>query len=691
MRRAQSGQAIVMVALIIVVLFGFFGLAMDGGRGYLDRRSVQASVDAAALAAAYNYMNNSDYGQAETAAATVYANNQRLYLMPPCSSSGSPPTMICSFADPTNQVLTVTAANHSIAGVTFTATATHQIGVTVMQVVGVGSTMNVGATATAVARRAGTNGAAIQTLSPGTCNGGTASLSFTGTSTTLVTGDVWSNGSILDSGTPGGFVTGNVTDICPNMPPLPLVSPAWTVSGTEGNGFNNPDPNYPMPALPTSSGTWSSTNGTWAPGLFSSFVNLAGSTGCEFLPGGIYDFTQGFKLNGGFISNELRPPDEPNMLAAGVPNVTTTTAAYNDQNSLSVSALTGPIPSGSIIDVGLGAQTLTTTKSANVGDTSLTVSKVAVSIPSGRFVTVRSANQFWDANSVGCSSTFTLSSPGSGSFNGGNYSVEVTAVRWAPNGVPSCTGPASPTCYKRESAPSMCKTFSLATSGNLKVDITADPGATDFNIYVASNGSCTGLTYCTDTGNGSLSQTISSCAPSTVVPPDGEGIPLQAGLPNADPPAGTPPHGDLANERHCVNPTNGSDVACPSSWTPGAVMLFIPGPGSNQQCLNLQGGGDIYVYSGYQYNRILFYEPGPEQSSSPNTCPNQVAGHGLTSLIGIFYIPSSNVTIIGNSSYLATIAGGVIAWTASIQGNGGVSITADPSLRAFPSTVRLTQ
>ena len=64
-RGAQRGQAIVLVAVILTVLFGFVGLAMDGGRGYLDRRHVQASVDSAALAAAYNYMNHHDYAQAE--------------------------------------------------------------------------------------------------------------------------------------------------------------------------------------------------------------------------------------------------------------------------------------------------------------------------------------------------------------------------------------------------------------------------------------------------------------------------------------------------------------------------------------------------------------------------------------------------------------------------------------------------
>jgi hypothetical protein len=409
--------------------------------------------------------------------------------------------------------------------------------------------------------------------------------------------------------------------------------------------------------------------------------------------GGVYDFDQGFTQNAGFVSNELRPPDEANMSAAGVANVTTTTAAYNNQTALSVTALPGPIPSGSSLYLGGPGQTytLTTSKDAKAADTSISVSKVAQSIPSGTFVTVRSLYQFWDSNGAGCSGTFTLSSPGSGSLSGGTYSVEVTALRWAPNGVPSCSGPVSASCYLRESAPSMCKTIVLSTSGNLKVNVTTDPGAQDFNVYIASNATCTGLKYCTNVGNGNSSVTITSCPSSTVVPPDAQGMPLAAGLPNANPAAGTPPHGDLANERHCVDTSTGNNVACPSGWNPGAVVMVIPGPGSNQQCLNLQGGGDIYIYSGYQYNRILLFEPGPEQQPPANTCPNNAAGHGLTSLIGIFYLPAASITITGNSSYFATIAGGVISWTATIQGNGGVSISVDPTLRTWPSAVRLTQ
>src|SRR5256885_16383172 len=104
----------------------------------------------------------------------------------------------CTCRDPTTQAVTLTAVDHSIAGVSFRVVAVHQVGVTIMQVLGAGQTMRVGATATAVARPPGQYGAAIQTLSPGSCNGSAPSLTFTGTSTTNITGDVWSHGSITD-------------------------------------------------------------------------------------------------------------------------------------------------------------------------------------------------------------------------------------------------------------------------------------------------------------------------------------------------------------------------------------------------------------------------------------------------------------------------------------------------------------
>jgi len=236
----------------------------------------------------------------------------------------------------------------------------------------------------------------------------------------------------------------------------------------------------------------------------------------------------------------------------------------------------------------------------------------------------------------------------------------------------------------------MCKTLAVGNSGNLKVSIDNPvPGATDYRIYVGQDATCSGLNYCASTGSNS-SVTINNCASGQPTPPDGLGMPQGANLPNTDPPAATPPSGDLANANHCVDPGTGASAACPGAWTAGAVQLYIPG-GNNSTCLNLQGGGDVWLYSGYQYQRILLFEPGPEQAPPANTCLNNVAGHGITSLIGIFYTPAASVTIIGSSSYLATIAGGVIAWSATVKGNGGVSIMADPTLRTWPSAVRLTQ
>lgn len=714
-RSSQRGQAIALVALIIVVLFGFLGLALDGGRGYVDRREMQNAADASALAAAYNYMNTSDYALAEQAAASEFANNERLFATPSCSGVGTS-SAYCTFGDPTQQVLTVTVASHSIAGTTFTTSASHHIPVTVMQVLGWGSTITVGASATAVARRSGTYGAAIQTLSPGNCNGLGQSLVFTGTSTTNVAGDVWSNGSITDNGVANGSITGNAIDICPSMPPVPL--PNFTVSGVQANGFALPDPGYAEPGLGTTTQSWNSANGsTELPGTYSADPKLSGGAGCYFLAGGVYDFAGGITQNGGFISNELRPPDEPELSASGVPMMATTTAALpsGTVNSIPVTPLAAPIPGSTRISI-LGQTFAVSSGGAASGATSISLANnqsAAQAIASGAQVTVRALPQFWDSNGTNCSTTFSLSVTGADSnnpaVNSQTWAVELTAVRWSPNGVSSCSGPGSPTCYLRESAPSMCKAVTVGSSQVFKVTVSsspADPGAQDFNVYLAPGGSCTGpFGYAAEFANaGNYGMTVNGSTLSGwtlnaggaldtpgAPPPDAQSLPVAGGLPNANPAAGTPPHGDLANEADCVDTSTGNNVACPSSWTPGAVSFFIPGGGSQSVCLNLQGGGDIYVFSGYQYQRILLFEPGPEQNPPANMCLNNVAGHGITSLIGIFYVPAASVTIIGNSSYLATIAGGVIAWTATVKGTGGVSISADPTLRTFPSAVHLTQ
>ena len=660
--RRQAGQAIVIVALAIVVLIGFLGLAIDGGRGYMDRRQMQTSVDAAALAAAYDFMNNSDYGRAENAAIRLYSTNERLGSSPSCSGVGST-AVSCSFGDSTGQQMTISVTSRAVAGTAFKVTGSHAIPLTIMQVLGAGPSMRVSTTATAVARKGG-HPVAIATLSPDGCPGPSGySLRITGTEDTSVVGDVWSNGSLTSNGSATAEVDGDAVTICPPIPPN---LPGVTATGTQANGSPLEDPNFAMPALDLTTQTWSRYNVLQNAGTYSADPNLSGGAGCYFLNGGVYSFSAGFSANGGFLSNELRPPDEPNLAD----------------------------------------------------------------------VTQRAPVQFWDTNAVNCSGSFQpYPSPAGGAqaVRVGTYGVVVTAIRWTPNGIPSCSGPASPSCLLRESAPSMCRPVDVTANQILNVWFSNVPGAMGYRVYVSSD-SCAGPFGYLGTVDNTVvasNRTVSGCTPVlgrnaeppnplgsctlgttsksfngsdwapdfTVRPPDPEAAPPVPDLPNADPgPASAvPPAGDRANENQCVN-SDGVRVACPRLWmpgytTPGAVEFFIPGTtvSSCPNTLTILGGSAAYLFSGQQYRRILLYEPGPLQSAVPNMCLNKEAGGSGTSLLGIFYLPAASITVTGVSHYTSTISGGVIAWTATIEGNGTVSIVGDPSLRMVPPWVGLTQ
>src|SRR5438270_13557259 len=79
-RKLQEGQAIVLIALLILVLFGMLGLAIDSGRGYVDRRDQQTAVDASALAAGDWWENFQDLnGVVIPNSVALYESNLRLY------------------------------------------------------------------------------------------------------------------------------------------------------------------------------------------------------------------------------------------------------------------------------------------------------------------------------------------------------------------------------------------------------------------------------------------------------------------------------------------------------------------------------------------------------------------------------------------------------------------------------------
>src|SRR6266568_1727976 len=89
-RKPQKGQAIVLIALLLLVLFAMLGLAIDSGRAYVDKRDLQTAVDAAALAAGDWYENYLDLtGSTLPQAEQVFQTDLHLYAGP--STNACPP------------------------------------------------------------------------------------------------------------------------------------------------------------------------------------------------------------------------------------------------------------------------------------------------------------------------------------------------------------------------------------------------------------------------------------------------------------------------------------------------------------------------------------------------------------------------------------------------------------------------
>lgn len=77
--RSERGQAIVLLAVVIVVLLGFTAVAIDGGMIYADRRNAQNAADAAALAGALEIVNSKNITRAiDTAGVSLEANGYEI-------------------------------------------------------------------------------------------------------------------------------------------------------------------------------------------------------------------------------------------------------------------------------------------------------------------------------------------------------------------------------------------------------------------------------------------------------------------------------------------------------------------------------------------------------------------------------------------------------------------------------------
>ena len=735
-RRLQEGQAIVLIALLMLVLFAMLGLAIDSGRAYVDRRDLQAAVDAGALAAGdwyenYNDLFSSTYGIFPKSK-RVFEADLHLYSAP-YPDSLPPPSYVGPLFNlrqdtdtinyPGNITLVIQATNTQFNGYQFTFSVVHQLPLAFMQIFGGPTTATVTASATSVVGNQRQT-PALLTLSSGTC-----ATNLKGSANLTVLGDVYTNGTacvdanLHEAGNCYG-AAGSTCDTAlyycynatpgfipydPNGPPPPAhpagaCAPGDTIGSPIVPAPSLPDPGFLAPSVgsyltPQSFNV--DNRGTYTemyPGTYGTF-HLSGASPpkCAFLDAGVYTWTNGYTSDatGSLLSNELKAPNEEDYAAIG-------------------SALT-----------------------ANP--------------------------QFWNQNSAGCAGQFTaavniVSGYGikRGGLGVGNWGVELTSVRrdtfndGGSNFSPDpCYVFSGPGC-RRESAPSACTQVTTADVKDQVIDVSITqnaPGAQYYNVYIDPNGcesnennysfvnrflapgwtdgggppanpvgpypnggsgtvltggvggypcGAVGHTVCSiNLGSTALLPNYLCYAQSRTKncqPPDDEIAPQC--FSNCPPPAGLlsqenalmdleyPPYtgGDVANENYCVVSPNPGDPSAPcatSKITPGAVQFYFPA-GS---CMTQNAQGATYVFSGEQYNWIVIYAP------PSNTCDNLMNGGASTQYIGTIYTPGANWSITGGDR--SPLAGQVICYTATVTGAGSVGIDFNPNYSPAPPAARL--
>jgi hypothetical protein len=706
----QRGQAIVLIALLILVLFGMLGLAIDSGRAYVDRRDQQTAVDAAALSAGDWYENYADLNNYSIPKAVqLYQNDLRIYTGPTSFNhtsalvgvNGNLPQDTYTYTFDGSYSLTVVATNTQFNGYEFDFTTYHNLPLAFMQIFGGVPFVGVSATATSIVGNQRQT-PALLTLSTSAC-----ATTLTGAAQLTVLGDVYTNGTacvdanLHEAGNCYGGAGSNCNVAqyyCYNSTPgfvpyPPPCNPGDTQGGPIVPAPTLPDPGYLAPSVGyyTTLQAYNQWNrGTWTemlPGQYGTFHLTGGSASCAFLDPGVYDWTGGYTADatGSLLSNELRPPDEP---------------LYSDATN---QALANP--------------------------------------------------QFWNQNGTNCWGQFNISTVSVGGFGikhqggGGQWGVELTSIRFDRFLDPTF-GTCNATLCRRESAPSACQQVGTLDGNNqgIAVNITQNaPGAQYYGVYVNPNG-CDGVQtnfgfwgrfvapgwaglnppalpvgpFPSGTNNllpGPTGQDGWSCAAATATicnitysqltgtincysqthapgcqPPDLETAPQC--FSNCPPPANLlsqenapmsleyPPYtgGDIANENYCQVPPNPGDPTAPchgAQVTPGGVQFYFPAGA----CFTQNAQGATYVYAGLQFNWIVIYAP------PANTCNETLNGGASTQYIGTIYTPGANWTINGGNR--SPLAGQVICYTAKISGGAQAGIDFNPNYSPVPPAARL--
>ena len=629
----QRGQAIVLIAIMLTVIIGMAAIAIDGSRAYALRRDLQAAVDSAALAAGDKLQQTGSYASAEQAATAVFGANLRIYSSPSCAPAyaapgASPLTITCTYSDGT--VLAQAVSGLGAQGSQFIITANRSLQLQFARILTNGSSPALAASATGNVNNLRYT-PAIAALNQAGCGGSSGSaISVGGGGTLNVLGDVVSAGVISLTGGAGLSVAGDIYAHCQTTVPGSVTSSCYPsgaaapcfypdVLGATRTGFRLVDPSYPAPSVLGGGQGPPANNVVLAPGLYASDPMFSTSR-CYFLSAGVYDWQGGYTNAGGFVSNELKPPDEPvynDNTALG--HQMWNTGGVNCAGSFQLSA-----PSGIDIRQGTWAVLVTATRTDTYGgiiysrESSPSMCRT-VAVGNGQVLKVTVSNV-----------------PGATGYN----------VYAAPpnNG---CSGPFG-------------FAGSILVTGPVRNDSTGG--------CPAFTGSSCSLGFASATFDRSVLSAAfapnSLAAPGVLgaYPPSGETAPLRINLPNQNPDRATPPAGDRANENQCSSVV-GAAVTCPGPITPGAVEFYVPSTG----CLNATTSGDNFLFSGYQYNWIMVYEPGAGHPPA-NTCSNMLGAAADSAWVGLTYMPSAALDVTKAATFRTEATGGLIADTIAFGG-----------------------
>ena len=647
-RTGERGQAIVLVAMMLVVLMGFVGLAIDGGRLYWERRILQNAVDAAALGASDNYQGSASISSSIQAAAREYAANERIYGTASANPSWAASTADVRWTGSTDVMHVVYTAAGSVSA--FDVSSQHTIPLAFMMVLGAGNTATVSATAQGHAKTGGVNGSALTTLSQGNCNGTATSLSVQGASTKIVVngGNVQSNGSV-NAGGAGIQVSGTFSDNCTN--PVPAGVTATTkIAGVAPVA----DPAFspgPLANYPTAQAAGNSV--VLQPGIYAADPMLSGT--CQFMAPGIFQFNGGTGGGTGVLSNELRPPDEAAWNAVATPPAPN----YN-------SAVASPqywAAGGAGCAGSFSVATVPTLLDFAVGSWGVVVTSTRTeTYPPGGTTYYRESFP---------STCHAAAVPGAGA------GIQVTI-----NNVPGAQGYNVYIAFVAGAGQNACLTGPWGYVGhltNIATEVQGALGTTLSPIYdraaipvapipAAIGQACQlGTTY------------TANCAAATgsfgAANPPGDGAetaPQASGLApfTAARDIVTAGGGDRANEHECLPSSTNSAAPCAiATVTPGAVQAYFPAGA----CI-VQTQGYLGWFSGYQFNYIAVYAP------PANTCSNTFSGRSRFGT-GAVYWPSGNFLVTGNGG--APFASQIICNTFTAQGNGTLTISYD--IGASPS------